>query len=534
MHKISIASKIWLSISVLFAGSLLTVALQWVSGNTQDRKLSSIRETSFPSALDAQNALTVYKDIVQSYSNSVILGDEDLYASAERKMDALLDLLNSLAAENRENAVVEGETRAIHDELLKYHKEAKEVYSVMAAGEFDAQLASKAKELTAMSQELTEAFGKFSEQRQVDVKQDLDRIAADSQMLRYWGLGMFVVLVLGSGSFTWYLVSKTILAPITEIVGQLRNDGDEMNVAVSSVQENSTRLADDSSSQAAGLEETAATMEDIAARSKQSTLYAREGNDFMQEVRHHVSLGMEAMAKMVEVIREIESSSNQTAKIIKTIDEIAFQTNILALNAAVEAARAGEAGAGFAVVAEEVRALAMRSADAAKNTSVLLQDVQTNAASSVEVTEEMSQSLGDIENKVDEAKKLVEKIASASEEQSEGVSQVNETIGQIDGIVQQHAASAEESASASIVMGKATNTMLQLVQSLESLAFGNRSGNSVSPVGAVTVAKQVGSRSFQAQSKVSAVGKARVSGFHSKDSFEDSNDSGDLRFHGDR
>jgi len=532
MQKISIASKIWLSVSVLFVGYLLTVALQLVSGNRQDLELSVIRENSFPSALKSQSVFSDYKDIVQSYSNAVILGDEDLYTKAEKKTGDVMEILRSVIEENSDRTLVLQEAQELKDDLNAYHEEAKEVYGAMAAGDFNAQLAERAKQLSQRSEAMTEAFRVFANERQNDVREDLNKIAADSRRLRLAGLGLFVVLVLISGSFTWYLVSRTILAPITEIVRQLRNDGDEMKEAVSSVQENSTRLAEDSSNQAAGLEETAATMEDIASRSKQSTAYAREGNNFMQEVRHHVSLGVQAMSKMVEVIREIESSSNQTAKIIKTIDEIAFQTNILALNAAVEAARAGEAGAGFAVVAEEVRALALRSADAAKNTSILLQDVQTNAVSSVEVTEQMSKSLGDIESKVDEAKKLVEKITSASEEQSEGVSQVNTTIGQIDGIVQQHAASAEESASASIVMGKATATMLQLVQALETLSFGSRQAMETSP----RVVSDFSQKAAPLPARMKRLDEAseheRAGGFHSKGSFDFSSDGGDLRFHG--
>jgi len=154
------------------------------------------------------------------------------------------------------------------------------------------------------------------------------------------------------------------------------------------------------------------------------------------------------MKRLSEAIDKIKVSSDSTAKIVKTIDEIAFQTNLLALNAAVEAARAGDAGKGFAVVAEEVRNLAMRSADAAKNTANMIEESVKNAEGGVSINQEVLRNLTEINSQVNKVSAVMAEIAAASEQQSQGVEQVNTAVEQMNTVTQQVAANAEESASA--------------------------------------------------------------------------------------
>jgi len=192
----------------------------------------------------------------------------------------------------------------------------------------------------------------------------------------------------------------------------------------------------------------------------------------MKESGKIVEGGVEAMVRMSQAIDKIKTSAGETAKIIKTIDEIAFQTNLLALNAAVEAARAGEAGKGFAVVAEEVRNLARRSAEAAKTTADLIEGSQKNSDAGVAVAAEVAKSLSGIKESASKVGTLVAEIAAASKEQAQGIDQVNTAVAEMDKVVQSNAANAEESASASEELSSQAQELSSMVNDLTAIVGG--------------------------------------------------------------
>ncbi|MBW2664283.1 MAG: chemotaxis protein, partial [Deltaproteobacteria bacterium] len=239
---------------------------------------------------------------------------------------------------------------------------------------------------------------------------------------------------------------------ITGMAGALSNAAaaaDQVSAASGEIASSSQSLAEGASEQAASLEETSASMEEMASMVKQNADNSQQANNLMQEASQAVGKAKTSMVDLESSMGEISKASEETQSVVKTIDEIAFQTNLLALNAAVEAARAGEAGAGFAVVAEEVRNLALRSADAAKSTAELIEGTVKKVKHGSDLVTTTSGVFNQVAESTSKVGELVSEISAASKEQAQGVEQVNKAMTEMDTVTQQNAATAEESASAS-------------------------------------------------------------------------------------
>jgi methyl-accepting chemotaxis protein len=241
--------------------------------------------------------------------------------------------------------------------------------------------------------------------------------------------------------------------------------------AAGQISSGSQALAQGASEQASTIEEVTSSLQEISSMTRQNDTNSREARSLSGNALQTTKRGMQSMQKLSAAVERIKQSSDSTAKIVKTIEEIAFQTNLLALNAAVEAARAGDAGKGFAVVAEEVRNLAMRSAEAAKNTAQLIDEAVNNTNEGVTLNSEVLQNFEEINAQIEKVSVVVSEIAAASEQQNQGVAQINVAVEQMNSVTQQTAANSEESASASEELSGQAQEMLSLIESY------NLSGN---------------------------------------------------------
>jgi methyl-accepting chemotaxis protein len=323
---------------------------------------------------------------------------------------------------------------------------------------------------------LEQAVKEFSDEGKKRMAETEKDIQAGAQGVK-WRLTLLALASIIAGVGLCFFIIRTITGPLKKVIEGLNEGADQVASAAGQVSSASQSLAEGASQQAAGLEETSSSMEEMSSMTRQNADNATQADTLMVETTRVVDEANQSMKAVIGSMTEISQASEETGKIIKTIDEIAFQTNLLALNAAVEAARAGEAGAGFAVVADEVRNLAMRAADAAKNTSNLIETTVKKVKQGSEIVARTNEAFGKVASGSKKAGQLIGEITAASREQAQGIGQVSQAIAQMDRVVQQNAANAEESAAASEELNAQAEQMKAFVRELMAIAGGARNGN---------------------------------------------------------
>ena len=303
-----------------------------------------------------------------------------------------------------------------------------------------------------------------------DIKADADKSASRATSI----LAVCTLLMVLLSAMAGFFCSRSITRPLKRLVEELTDATDHVAAASTEVSTSSQHLAEGASEQAAAIEETSSSLEEMSSMTKQNSDNAAQANHLMRNVSDRVEKANNTMDDLTSSMHEIASASEETQKIIKTIDEIAFQTNLLALNAAVEAARAGEAGAGFAVVADEVRNLALRAADAAKNTANLIEGTVKRVQEGVTLVTTTNGAFFEVRSSSASVGELVGEIAVASSEQAQGISQINKAVAEMDKVVQRNAASAEEAASASEEMSSQAMRMQSFVNDLQRIITGGK------------------------------------------------------------
>ena len=266
-----------------------------------------------------------------------------------------------------------------------------------------------------------------------------------------------------------YIVRKNveqIFSSLKAAVNKLNYSSSELRILAEKEAESSQQLATGSSEQSSALEDTSSSLEEISSMTKQTAENANLANDLVKEVTRTIQNAKESMVRLSQFMEDTLKASEETKKIIKTIDEIAFQTNLLALNAAVEAARAGEAGAGFAVVADEVRNLAMRAAEAARTTSRLLEDTAKKIKNGSQLSSKTNGEFSQVAESIIKVDQLVDEITAASQEQAQGIELLNNAMIKMDKVTHEHTSTAQESANTSQELYRESGAISEIVGEL--------------------------------------------------------------------
>ncbi len=451
MRRMGITGRIWSSVTVFAGGALIAIVANQLQATMGERGLARASEALFPAAQYGQEAATAFERMSKGFRDAVLVEDASALDQAVLDGTAAADALARAAKLPGLSADRSAALTALATSVRGTAADARTTYGAMiaAGANLTPDIVQSSKALASRTAGLQTQLGATRDALAADLRATIAQMLTTSIRQRRISLGVFTLTLLVSAVVVTRTIRGAVVRPIRGVAAQLERSASEVTAAAASVADSAQSLSRGASEQAASLEETSASMEEMASMTRQTAENTERAATRMAEAQRSVSEANGALGDMVDSMAAIKQSSDKLARIVRTIDEIAFQTNILALNAAVEAARAGEAGMGFAVVADEVRALAQRSAQAARDTAELIETSMLRSNEGQARMTQVTAAMHAITASTGEVKALIDQVSDASRQQARGIDQVSRAITQMERVTQTTAATAEESASAS-------------------------------------------------------------------------------------
>jgi len=466
----SLSTKIVFSVAVLIAGYAISILTATWRGQQAEQRLARLSSLAVPSALDSQAALFAFEEAMKRYDDALLTGEAEALPNVNKALDRLGNVLGTLQERLGSG---DGTLPMIRKEVGQLRSDAEPLFrSIAARGMSDVRVQAELVAFHKRVESCRTALTTLSKGQSDSLRAELDQLEAQTRQQRVSGLVVFIVVVSAGMVTAALIVRRSVVNPLLDLSRQLGEETDGVNKAAEEFGSASDSLTKGAAESAATLESSSAALEEISSGTRANANRAQEAKQLAGRARQAADSGSVGMANLQEAMRAIQAASMNIGAIIKTINEIAFQTNILALNAAVEAARAGESGAGFAVVAEEVRALAQRSAQAAKDTSDKIAQATSSSQQGAQFSEKVAAHLGEITARVREVDDLIVQIATASQEQSLGVDQISGSLRQLDGHTQHNATLADETSTSAASLHGQTVRLRAVADAFTVLAKG--------------------------------------------------------------
>ncbi len=455
MRRMNITAKIWLSVGVFALGFVSSTTLGQIQGLLTERELSVTASALFPAAQKSQEAQASFERMLKGFGDAVITQDAAGLDHAAEDGGQAVEQLKAVAAipglspERADQAV------RLANNVQQLLSDARSTYGAVLANpqNMPADAQAKIRGIAGRNNQIKTALAKSKTEFSEDLDQKLNALERRSVQQRWLAMIVFGITIVVAAVIVHVTIKRSITGPVLRVIQGVQQAADGAAEASQQMSESGGVVARDAQEQAACIQETSAALAQMSSTTRENATRAGQADRLMQEASKTVQQAAQAMEGLTNSMSLISKSSSQVAAVLKSIDEIAFHTNILALNAAVEAARAGEAGAGFSVVADEVRSLAHRAAEAARSSGDIIERTIADVNKGVELATVAHGAFSLVTTKIAGGSQVMSQIAQSSDEQARGITSIGQAINRIELLTQNNAANAHRTAEAAAVMG---------------------------------------------------------------------------------